>query len=111
MKKLWLFFRPDFIKSTLLLLLMILVTLAVTERNATSKVSWQEKRGAPFYFVTISGYEGPCSENAFCRDVNIQSFNLWALMVDVAGWYLISCAIVFGYEILKKQHRQRLLEP
>ena len=96
MNKLWLFFRPDFIKTILLLLLMTMATLAVTDRKATSKVSWQENRGAPYSFVTVSGYEGPCSENAFCRDVNIASFNLWALIVDIAGWYLVSCAIILG---------------
>jgi len=102
MIKLWFFIRPSFKKTLLLLLIIAVSAIIVTEHTATSKVSWQEERGIPLSFMNIVGYEGPCSENGFCRDMNIQSFNFGALIIDIAGWYLISCTIAYVYQIVKK---------
>jgi hypothetical protein len=103
MKTFWLFLRPNFVRIMLLVFLIATTSLINVGYEPTSKVSWREYRGTPFHFVTMSGYEGPCSGNDFCRDVDVQSLNPWALIVDAVGWYLVSCAIVLGYETVKKQ--------
>jgi hypothetical protein len=82
---------------------MVASTMIIIDHNATSKVSWQEERGIPFRFVNISGYEGPCSEKDFCREVKIQDFYLWALIFDIVGWYLVSCTISLAYHSIKKK--------
>jgi hypothetical protein len=103
----WGFLRPNFVKTLFLLFLLAMTLSVVSGRQATSKVSWQENRGIPFRFVTLTGYAGPCEQNGFCREMNIQNFYPYMLVIDVIGWYLVSCALISGYETLKKQHSAR----
>jgi hypothetical protein len=111
MKILWSFLRPNIVRIVLLAFLAISTSLIIVGYEATSKVSWQGNRGMPFHFVTISGYNGPCPGNDLCRDADIQSFNPWALIIDVAIWYLVACTMVLVYEAVKKQGERRSLEP
>jgi hypothetical protein len=74
-----------------------------TGDGATSKVTWQLDRGFPFPFITIveTVPMERCSINTICIETNIQQFYLYALLVDMLVWYLLSCVIVYGYEVLQ----------
>jgi hypothetical protein len=87
------FLRPNFLKLAILILALSLTLLIVTEREATSKVSWQEKRGAPLSFLTLVEYRGPCPPSSFCAKVRIRDLHFSALLIDILGWYIISCAV------------------
>jgi hypothetical protein len=68
-------------------------------------VTWHANRGIPFPFITIFEYVqgGRCLINKICIATNIQDFYPYALFIDVLIWYLVSCAIILGYEALKKR--------
>jgi len=107
MRKLWFFLRPNCIKLFLLVVLA-LASLAVTTRfEATSKVTWYADRGFPFPFLTISESVDRkwCEHNTICIDENIQDFYPNALVLDILGWYLISCIVTTGYETVKSQRK------
>ena len=91
------FFRPTFTKIVLLMILVGVTSFIVTGRKATSKVSWQEKRGVPLAFMTIVVYKGPCPQNNTCQEANLQTFNTFALLLDIFSWYVISCLMEFMY--------------
>jgi hypothetical protein len=104
-KIIWRFLQPSIIKLLLTMLLLALALFAVLDIQAASKVYREENRGIPLSFVTISIYEGPCRESDFCRDVDIQNINLYALIGDVAVWYLVSCITVSVFRIVKTQNK------
>jgi len=102
-----LFLRPSCVKI-ILLIIFTLASLAVTTGfEATSKVTWHANRGFPFSVITISDYVlgGRCSQNTICLAVNIQNVYPYALLLDILGWYLVSCAMVFAYQAMKKRYR------
>jgi hypothetical protein len=101
MKTLWLFLRPSLIKITLLIILLAISSFMATSYQPTSKVSWLESRGAPFSFMILSGYQGPCLQNTVCRGIKVSSFQLDTFVIDAVLWYLVSCAIVVAYEALR----------
>jgi hypothetical protein len=107
MKILLLFLRPNCVKITLVMILTLLSSIVTTGFEATSKVTWYANRGFPFPVVTISDYVtgGRCSHNTICLAANIRNFYPYALLLDILGWYLVSCAIVYAHQALKKQRR------
>jgi hypothetical protein len=107
MKKLLLFLRPNCVKIALLVVFTLISLAVTTGGEATSKVTWHANRGFPFPVITISDYVpgGRCSQNTICLAVNIQDFYPYALLLDILGWYLVSCAMVFVYQTMKKQCR------
>ena len=96
------FLQPNIAKILVLILLMILTSLIVMDFRATSKVTWEGTLGIPFSFAAILGYNGPCSHKELCRDI-IHNFNPYALMLDIAIWYLVSCGLVLGFNVLKNR--------
>ena len=108
MKMLWLFLRPSRLRVTFFVTFTLLTSTVTTGFEATSKVTWHANRGLPFPYITIFEYVqgGRCLINTVCVATNIQHFNLYALLSDMLVWYLVSCVIVFGYEVLKKQRRK-----
>ena len=95
--KVWFFLRPNLVKLVILMIAMSLTLLIVTEREATSKVTWNENRGAPFPFLTLTKYQGPCPPLDFCTEVHIHAFHPFALLLNILGWYIISCVLSLGY--------------
>ena len=112
MKIFWLFLRPNLIKITLGVILTLASSIAITKLVWTSKVNWHAVRGFPFTFITIYEYVrgGYCAHNTICLATNIQNFYPYALILDFVLWYLVSCAIVLGYEAVKKGGARRSLE-
>jgi hypothetical protein len=96
--KVWLFLRPNAIKLVILMTAMSLTLLVVTEREATSKVTWDENRGAPLPFLTITKYRGPCPPLNFCTKVYVQTLHPSKILLDILGWYVISCTLFLGYK-------------
>lgn len=109
MKTFWLFLRPNSIKATLLVVLALASLVVTTGFEATSKVTWYANRGFPLPFITISEYVfgGRCLQNTICIAANIRDFYPYAMILDILGWYLVSCTIVFAYQIVKKQRDGR----
>lgn len=69
--------RPTFLKLMIVVVLFALTLLIVTERKATSKVTWEETRGTPLAFMTLTQYQGPCgSEGGFCTNYSISNTGL-----------------------------------
>jgi len=101
------FLRFDYSKLLVLVALVLMTMLVVVSREATSKVSWEQMRGIPFPFLVITEYRGPCQPlNTFCIDLFFQRIYPIELLKDILIWYVVSCAMVLGYEVLKKQRRR-----
>lgn len=109
MKSLHLFLRLNAVKMVLQVILLILASLVTSGYEATSKVSWQENRGIPFPFVTISYYSGPCLYQIYCQQAKIIYLSMCAIIGNVIVWYFVSCVIVLGYDVLKKYLSRNLL--
>ncbi len=103
--KIWLFLRPDKTNITLSIIYTLLSLIIVTGLKWTTKMTWYASRGFPFPFVKIYDYVkgGSCPPYNICLVTNIQDFYPFALLMDILVWYLVSCAIVFSYQIVKKQ--------
>ncbi len=102
MSALWSFIRPNFIKIMLLIMLVAITSFMITRHEATSKVSWLENRGAPVGYVSLAGYEGPCPPDPFCKKITITNTYIYAILIDTALWYLVSCVIFLVYQVLKR---------
>ena len=109
MKSILEFLRPNLARIILLVLLVVMTSLIAVDYQATSKVSWHEKRGVPLAFVAISVYKGPCDEGGLCREADIEKISLNALIVDVVVWYLASCVVVSGLSIIQTWSKAREL--
>ena len=94
------FLRPNVQKIIILFVLLSLSLLIATEQKATSKVTWQEIRGTPLAFLTVTEFRGPCgpSEDGICSMYFVDGINFFALLINIVGLYLIACVLVFGYE-------------
>jgi hypothetical protein len=94
------FLRSNLQKIVVLLVFLSVSLLIVTEQKATSKVTWEEVRGAPLAFLTITEFRGPCgpSEGGICSMYFVDEINYFALLMNVIGLYLIVCILGFGYE-------------
>ena len=103
----WLFLRPTVIKLAILVAIVSITLLVAIEREATSKVTWNESRGAPFPFLTLVEYRGPCPPLNFCTKVSSHSLRPLALLVDILGWYAVSCILAWGYERMLSQQLHR----
>jgi hypothetical protein len=103
MKKLYSFIRPDCTKFIILVVLIILSLTITTDFYPTSKVSWTAKKGFPLPFLVIYEYvQGKrCLINSICFSSNIQEFYPYLIVIDILVWYLVSCCLITGYEILQ----------
>jgi hypothetical protein len=101
------FLQPSRLKAASFVISILLASTVTTGFEATSKVTWHANRGIPVPFIIL--FENVpferCPINTICVATNIQQFYLYALLFDMLVWYLLSCAIVFGYEVLQDQHR------
>jgi hypothetical protein len=96
--KVLLFFRPGLFKVVVLVVAMSLTLLVIVEREATSKVSWDQTRGAPFPFLVLTEYRGPCPPlNDFCIRFYFQAIYPVELLLDALIWYIVSCTLASNY--------------
>lgn len=109
MKTIWNFLHPSYRKAALFIILTVLAFTITTGFEPTSKVTWKANRGIPFPFITL--FENVpmkrCPINTICIATNIQQFYLFASLVDMLVWYLLSCALVFGYEVMQNKLRRK----
>jgi hypothetical protein len=100
-----LFLRPNCVKIILVMIFTVASLAVTTGFEATSKVTWHANRGFPFSVMTISedARGGRCPPRDICLATNIQSFYRYALLLDILGWYLVSCAMIFAYQAMKKR--------
>jgi hypothetical protein len=86
--------RPDLAKLSVLVILASLSLLVVAGREATSKVTWRENRGAPLAFVTLTRYRGPCGpEFKVCEKLHVEAWHPLPFLMNSLVLYLISCVI------------------
>jgi hypothetical protein len=97
--KVWLFFQPNSIKISLALAILLATLLIVSRHEPTSKVSWEQYRGAPLPFLSLTEYRGPCGlDTGLCINLHFQAIHPGAMLVNLLGWYTVSCILVLGYE-------------
>lgn len=93
--KVLLFLRPSLFKVVIWAVAIFLTLLVVVEREATSKVSWDQTRGIPFPFLLLTEYRGPCPPlNDFCVRFNLQTIYPFGSLLDILIWYFVACALV-----------------
>ncbi len=95
--KIILIFRPNTYKIIMMIVLTLLSLLVVTNRKATSKVTWEENRGLPLPYIVLVEYRGPCPPQNFCKDISIKKIIPVNVVVNLIGWYLILCVIYSRY--------------
>jgi hypothetical protein len=107
MKTFWSFLRPSFVKTTLWVILILASLFVTSGFEPTSKLTWHANRGFPLPFITIFEYvfRGLCMPDTICIATNIRDFYPDAMLLDLLGWYLVSCTMVFAYRIAKKRDK------
>jgi hypothetical protein len=85
-------YSPTLLKVAILILLVVLSVFARTGYEATSKISWEESRGLPFAFLTLTEIRGLCNTGIIfweCR--SIYNLNLMAFIIDAIIIYFTVC--------------------
>jgi len=104
--KVWLFLRPTFVKLSFVIVALTLTLFIISEREATSKVTWEEHRGAPLPFLSLMEYRGPCGpDRSFCVYSFFNALHPVPLLADVLGWYIVSCTLAVGYDRVLRHQR------
>jgi len=105
MKTFWLSLRPSKTKIVFSIVLTLASILVTSGFQATSKVTWYANRGFPLPFMTLSEAVDRriCQNNTICIATNISNIFPIAIVLDILGWYVVSCLIVFAYQIVKEQ--------
>lgn len=101
--------KINYLRPNLLILTILLVALSLTwnEHEATSKVTWKESRGAPWPFLTLTEYRGPCPPRNFCTELQIDTLHPWALLLDILSWYVVCCSLLWGYKKILALYKKR----
>lgn len=101
---LWSLLHPSFAKLVTLIILIALSVFALTERTATSKLTWQENRGVPLAFLSLTEHRGPCGPDFnFCTSRHFDALYPLQLVADGLVLYYATC--VFGFAIQKVSRR------
>jgi len=87
----WSALSPSFLKLTVLLGLIALSVLVLSERAATSKITWRESRGAPLAFLSVTEYRGPDADFNFCTYRIFNNLHLLPLVLDAFAIYYSIC--------------------
>ncbi len=88
-------YYPTLPKVAILVVLIALSVLARAEYQPTTKITWEEARGLPFPFLTLTEIRGPCNAGiAFwtCRSFENLSPLVWG--IDVLMAYGVICVVV-----------------
>ena len=100
------FLRPNFYKILVLVILVLITMLTIVSRVPTSKVSWDQIRGAPFPSFVLTEYRGPCPPlNTFCVRYYFQEIYLVELLINILIWYIASCVLFMIYNIIGGRSR------
>jgi hypothetical protein len=76
---------PALVSTFILLALSILV---LADSSATSKITWEELRGAPLPFLSVTELRGPCMAGAiFWKCRSIENLEYAFLAIDALGFY------------------------
>ncbi len=65
-----------------ILALALLLTLVVTDKRATTKMTWEERRGFPFTVATLTEYH-PCRLDFLCTHT-VDTLAPLAILLDLA---------------------------
>ena len=88
-------YSPTLPNVAMLIILIILSALALSEYNATSKISWQESRGLPFSFLTLTEIRGICNAGiVFWKCRSFENLNPLVLIMDILIVYSAICVSV-----------------
>jgi hypothetical protein len=93
--------RPTFPVAILTIVLLLLSLIIIITSEATSKVSWDQYRGAPLKAMVTLRYTGPCGDVVPCTRNTLGEIYPVAFLVDLIFWYLISALIFFGLKNLR----------
>ena len=79
-------------KSTALIVLIALSVLALSEYQATTKITWEESRGIPLAFLTVTETRGPCLAGAaFWKCRFVEDFHPLQLIANAMVIYYAVC--------------------
>jgi hypothetical protein len=79
-------------KSTVLIVLIALSILALSEYRATTMITWEESRGVPLAFLTVTETRGPCLAGAaFWKCRFVENFHLLQLIANTMIIYYAVC--------------------
>jgi hypothetical protein len=79
--------------------LLSLIVFVTSE--GTSKVSWDQHRGAPLIALQTLQYRGPCGDAVPCIRYTLGELYPVAFLADLIFWYLISAMTLFGLKNLR----------
>jgi hypothetical protein len=79
-------------KSIVLIVLIALSILALSEYQPTTKITWEESRGVPLAFLTVTETRGPCSAGAaFWKCRFVENFHPLQLIANAMIIYYAVC--------------------
>lgn len=87
----WSLLQPNSLKLAVLASLIAFSVLVLSERTATSKITWRETRGAPLAFLTVTEYRGPDVDLGYRIFRVFENLNALALAVDISVVYYAIC--------------------
>ena len=93
--------RPTLPVVILAAVLFLLSLIIFVTSEGTSKVSWDQYRGAPLIALQTLKYRGPCDDAVPCTRNTLGELYPVAFLVDLIFWYLISAMILFGLKNLR----------
>jgi hypothetical protein len=101
-RNLWFLLRPSFPKLVILIILIALSVFALTERVPTSKVTWQENRGVPLAFLSLTEHRlGPGLN--FCMRRYLDAFEPFLLISNGLIFYYVTCVVSYIIQISTKE--------
>lgn len=87
------FLYPSSYKIICSIILLVISSLFITQRIATSKISWQLERGFPFTTIISTRSEGPCQSTANCETESINEIKIFSFAANLIFWYTATCLI------------------
>jgi len=96
------FLQPSLPVVFLATVLFLLSLIVFVTSEGTSKVSWDQYRGAPLIALQTLQYTGPCGDVVPCTRVIIGEIYPVTLLIDLMFWYVFSAVGVWSYKAIRK---------
>jgi hypothetical protein len=94
-------FRPSLPKLVLLATLIALSILALSDYRYTTKVTVEEKRGAPVSFLTVGELRVFClTDIVFWKCRHVEELQSLPLLANTGIFYYSICLIIHGWQML-----------
>jgi hypothetical protein len=94
-------FRPSLPKLVLLAVLIALSILALSDYRYTTKVTVEEKRGAPLSFLTVGELRVFClTDIIFWKCRHVEELQSLPLLANIGIFYYSICLIVHIWQVL-----------